>query len=68
MTGSNPVDRGKPGSEIHALSDPKGLPLAVGISAANTPERWWSRTAGMSCRRGVTADFLDLSLEGVLRA
>ncbi|WP_371856860.1 IS5 family transposase [Gandjariella thermophila] len=36
MTGPNPVDRGKPGSKIHALSDRTGLPLAVGISAANT--------------------------------
>jgi hypothetical protein len=30
------VDRGKPGSKIHALSDRVGLPLAVGVSAANT--------------------------------
>jgi transposase len=30
------VDRGKPGSKIHALSDRAGLPLAVGVSAANT--------------------------------
>ena len=38
MTGPNQVDPGKPGSKIHALSDRKGLPLAVGISAANTPD------------------------------
>jgi IS5 family transposase len=30
------VDRGKPGTKIHALSDRAGLPLAVGVSAANT--------------------------------
>jgi hypothetical protein len=36
LTGPNPVDRGKPGSKIHALSDRARLPLAVGISAANT--------------------------------
>jgi IS5 family transposase len=35
-TGPNPVDRGKLGSKIHALSDRSGIPLAVGISAANT--------------------------------
>ncbi len=32
----NPVDRGKPGSKIHALYDHAGLPLTVGVSAANT--------------------------------
>jgi transposase len=32
------VDRGKPGSKIHALSDRGGLPVAVGVSAANTNE------------------------------
>jgi transposase len=36
MTGPSPVDRGKPGSKIHALSDHAGLPLSVAISAANT--------------------------------
>ncbi|WP_232284153.1 IS5 family transposase [Saccharomonospora glauca] len=36
LTGPSPVDRGKPGSKIHALSDRAGLPLAVAISAANT--------------------------------
>jgi transposase len=36
MTGPNPVDRGKPGSKIHVLSDRAGLPLAVAVSAANT--------------------------------
>jgi len=35
MTGPNPVDRGKPGSRIHLVSDRAGLPLAVGVSAAN---------------------------------
>ncbi|WP_425303094.1 IS5 family transposase [Nocardia wallacei] len=36
MTGPSPVDRGKSGSKIHVLSDRAGIPLAVGISAANT--------------------------------
>ena len=35
MTGPSPVDRGKPGSKIHAVSDRNGLPLTVVISAAN---------------------------------
>lgn len=36
LTGPNPVDRGKPGSKIHLLTERTGLPLSVGISAANT--------------------------------
>nr|WP_198286055.1 IS5 family transposase [Saccharomonospora marina] len=36
LTGPSPVDRGKPGSKIHVLSDRAGMPLTVGISAANT--------------------------------
>ncbi|MFX0581151.1 IS5 family transposase [Nocardia nepalensis] len=36
MTGPSPFDRGKSGSKIHMLSDRVGLPLAVGISVANT--------------------------------
>ncbi|UGT71979.1 IS5 family transposase [Nocardia gipuzkoensis] len=36
LTGPSPVDRGKPGSKIHVLSDRAGIPLSVGISAANT--------------------------------
>ena len=35
LTGPSPVDRGKPGSKIHVLSDRKGLPLSVALSAAN---------------------------------
>ncbi len=37
-TGPSPVDRGKPGSKTHTLSDVNGagLPLLVGISAGNT--------------------------------
>ncbi|WP_083880529.1 transposase [Nocardia araoensis] len=34
--GPNPVDRGRTGSKIHALSDRDGLPLSVAVSAANT--------------------------------
>ena len=38
MTGPSPVDRGKPGSKIHVLSDRGGLPLSVALSAASTHE------------------------------
>jgi transposase len=36
LTGPNSVDRGKTGSKLHVLSDANGLPLLVGVSAANT--------------------------------
>jgi len=36
LVGANPVDRGKAGSKYHLLIDATGLPLAVGLSAANT--------------------------------
>jgi transposase len=36
LTGPNPVDRAKPGSKLHVLSDAAGIPLVVGVSAANT--------------------------------
>ena len=35
LTGPSPVDRGKPGSKLHVLTDAGGLPLAVAVSAAN---------------------------------
>ncbi|MEW2410664.1 IS5 family transposase [Streptomyces griseoviridis] len=35
-TGPSPVDRGKPGSKMHVLSDANGLPLLVGVPAGNT--------------------------------
>jgi transposase len=35
LTGANPVDRGKAGSKSHLLIDAGGIPLAVGLSAAN---------------------------------
>lgn len=35
-TGPSPVDRGKPGSKMHILSDANGLPLLVGVWAGNT--------------------------------
>nr|WP_239157378.1 IS5 family transposase [Actinocatenispora thailandica] len=38
LTGPSPVDRGKPGSKIHVITDRGGLPLAADISAANTPD------------------------------
>ncbi|MET9031209.1 transposase [Nocardia sp. NPDC004168] len=36
LTGPNPVDRGKPGSKIHVLSDRAAIVLSVGVSSANT--------------------------------
>jgi hypothetical protein len=33
--GANPVDRGKPGSKLHLITDGQGLPLAVALTAAN---------------------------------
>ncbi|MER5349464.1 IS5 family transposase [Kitasatospora sp. NPDC002551] len=36
FTGPSPVDRGKPGSKMHVLSDTGGLPLVVGVTAGNT--------------------------------
>ncbi|MFF4414233.1 IS5 family transposase [Streptosporangium sp. NPDC001559] len=33
-TGPSPVDRGKPGSKLHILSDVAGVPLVVGLPAA----------------------------------
>ncbi|WP_445067663.1 IS5 family transposase [Streptomyces sp. SAS_281] len=35
LTGPNPVDRGKKGSKLHALSEAQGIPLAVAVSGAN---------------------------------
>ncbi|GAA4987900.1 hypothetical protein GCM10023205_68490 [Yinghuangia aomiensis] len=35
LTGPSPVDHGKPGSKLHIPSDRVGLPLIVGVSAAN---------------------------------
>jgi len=34
------VDRGKPGSKIHVASEGQGLPLVVGVSAANTNDSY----------------------------
>lgn len=35
LTGPNPTNRGKPGSQIHLIVDRSGLPISIGISAAN---------------------------------
>ena len=34
-TGPNPVDRGRPGSKHHLITDRNGIPLVVGLTAAN---------------------------------
>ncbi|HEY7081259.1 MAG TPA: transposase [Nitrososphaeraceae archaeon] len=36
MTGPNPTDRGNLGTKRHVLTDGRGIPLAVVITAANT--------------------------------
>ncbi|KAA8954406.1 MAG: IS5 family transposase [Mycobacterium sp.] len=36
LTGPSPVDRGKRGSKLHVLSEARGTPLVVDVSAANT--------------------------------
>lgn len=46
----SPVDRGKPGSKIHVLSDAAGLPLVTGISAANTHDSQAVRPLFMAIR------------------
>jgi|SRR5690606_16632336 len=38
-TGPSPVDRGKPGTKIHATVDRNGLPLSVQISGANVHDK-----------------------------
>ena len=35
LTGPNPVDRGHPGSKHHIITDRNGIPLVVGLTAAN---------------------------------
>lgn len=35
LTGPNPTDRGKPGSNVHLITDRNGVPLSLGISGAN---------------------------------
>ncbi|RZU48752.1 DDE family transposase [Krasilnikovia cinnamomea] len=35
LTGPSPVDRGKPGSKVHAVADRNGLALYADVSAAN---------------------------------
>jgi transposase len=37
-TGPNPTDRGKPGTKRHVAADRGGIPLAIGLSAANRPD------------------------------
>jgi transposase len=35
LTGPNPVDRGKPGSKLHVITDADALPLATEVTGAN---------------------------------
>lgn len=35
LTGPNPVDRGRPRSKHHNITDRNGIPLVVGLTAAN---------------------------------
>jgi len=36
--GTNPVDRGKPGSKLHLVCDGGGLPLTAAVTAANVAD------------------------------
>ncbi len=38
LTGANPVDRAKRGSKLHLAAEGTGLPLALLVTAANTPD------------------------------
>ena len=38
-TGPSPVDRGKQGTKRSVLTDQRGVPLAVQITGANTPDK-----------------------------
>jgi hypothetical protein len=38
LTGSNPTDRGKPGTKYHVVVSTDGLPVAAVASAANVPD------------------------------
>ncbi len=38
MTGPDPVDRGESGSKLHKLSGRSGIPIAVAVPAATTPD------------------------------
>lgn len=37
-TGKSPTDRGKPGTQRHGVVDRRGIPLAIGLTAANRPD------------------------------
>ena len=37
-TGPNPTDRGRSGSKRHIVTDSRGVPVAVNVSAANVPD------------------------------
>lgn len=54
-TGPSPVDRGKPGSRMHILSDANGLPLLVGVSAANTHDSEGLKPRASAALPSVTA-------------
>lgn len=44
-TGPNPTDRAKLGTKRHVLTDRRGVPLAVVITAANVHDKWIVRRA-----------------------
>jgi len=39
-TGPNPTDRAKRGSKRHVLTDRRGVPLALVVTAANVHDKW----------------------------
>lgn len=40
LTGRNPTDRGKLGSKRHIMTDGRGVPISLVLSAANTHDKW----------------------------
>jgi hypothetical protein len=49
--GANPVDRGKPGSKLHLVSERHGLPLTAAVTAANVNDITVFAALLTTCRR-----------------
>src|SRR5512135_1015506 len=66
LTGPNPVDRGKPGSKLHLLTDATGLPLAVAVSAAPTVARGGVLLRSLASKRALLLPKLRAPLPAIL--
>lgn len=55
LTGRNPTDRGKLGVKRHLMTDARGVPISVVLSAANTHDKWLV---------GAVLDAVPIMLEG----